>query len=267
MAGGVQEDGYLVSAEISRVKERRGPSDSLVSVIRVPLDSSYVVDTTGHLSRPVGSARAPSVFLEPYDNIFIRRQPGWEMQRNVIIGGEVQFPGRYSLLSNDERLFSLIQRAGGLTPQAYANGIRFFRADGDAGRLAVDLPAVMRDPKHPDNVLLATGDSIYIPRYTPTVRVEGAVNSPSSVTYVPGQGLGFYIQAAGGFTRLADGGRTFVQQPNGSVQQDKRPEPGAVVVVPAKDPNARGIDPVALFTGLGSVLASLTTIVIVIIKG
>jgi hypothetical protein len=267
LAGGVLEDAYLVSAEISRLRSTKpGMTDSLATVVRVPLDSSFVVDTSGHLTRAVGASRAPTITLEPYDNVFIRRQPGWELQRNVVIHGEVQFPGRYSLLSKDERLLSVIQRAGGLTPQAYPNGIRFFRGEADAGRIGVDLPRVLRDPAHHDNVLLAAGDSIYIPRYIPTVRVEGAVNSPSSVTYVQGEGIGFYIQAAGGYSRVADGGRTFVQQPNGSVQQGKRPEPGAVVVVPSKDPNARGIDYVTLFTGLGGILASLTTIIVVLTR-
>jgi len=51
------------------------------------------------------------------------------MPRTVVLTGEVRFPGRYTLLTRTERLSDVIQRAGGLTEHAYANGIRFFRAD------------------------------------------------------------------------------------------------------------------------------------------
>jgi hypothetical protein len=75
--------------------------------------------------------------------------------------------------------------------------------------------------------------------------------------------MGYYIDAAGGYSRLADKGGRFVQQPNGLVEKKGRPEPGAVVFVPARDPNDRGFDAVAFVTGLTSVLATLSTVVIV----
>jgi protein involved in polysaccharide export with SLBB domain len=99
------------------------------------------------------------------------------------------------------------------------------------------------------------------------VRVEGAVNSPASVSYVPGRSVSYYVAAAGGFSRQADKGGTFVQQPNGLIQKGRRPEPGAVVVVPAKDPSERGIDLVALFTGLAQVFAATATIIVVLTRG
>lgn len=81
----------------------------------------------------------------------------------------MRFPGRYTLVLRDEQLTSPIQPAGGLTSQAYANGIRFFRTEGGGGHIAVDLPQVLRDPSFRDNLVLADGDSIHIPRYIPTL--------------------------------------------------------------------------------------------------
>ena len=268
LSGGVREDAYLLEAQVSRLRTNLGDNgdDSLAVVLRVALDSSYVVEDGGYVRRPVGSSRAPEVALHPYDNIFIRQQPGFEMQHNVKITGEVQFPGPYTLVTREERLLSLINQAGGLRSQAYPNGIRFFRTEGDAGRIGINLPAVIRDPSHPDNIILAAGDSIHIPRYIPTVRVEGAVNSPASVTYVPGRGLGYYIDAAGGFSRQADKGSRFVQQPNGLIEKRGHPEPGAVVVVPGKDPDDRGVDLVSVVSAITGILASVTTVIIVAIR-
>jgi protein involved in polysaccharide export with SLBB domain len=184
----------------------------------------------------------------------------------VIVTGEVRFPGTYTLLTKDEKLLSVLQRAGGLTPQAYPNGIRFFRAEGGIGRIAVDLPRVLRNPGYRDNLVLAPGDSIHIPRYTPTVRVEGAVNAPATVPYVPGQGIGYYVAAAGGFARNADKGKAFVRQPNGSIQVKGRPEPGAVIVVPTRDVADRGYF-VTLFSSLAQVIAATATIIVVLVRG
>jgi protein involved in polysaccharide export with SLBB domain len=267
LAGGLRDDAYLVEAELSRLRPRGiGQGDTLALTLRLPLDSSYVQRYDTYVERPVGAARAPDVILHPYDNVFVRRQPGWETQRNVVLTGELRFPGRYSLLTKDERLADVIGRAGGLTSQAYSGGIRLFRPEGTAGRIGVDLPEVLRNSRHRDNIILAAGDSIHIPAYIPTVRVEGAVNSPASVAHVPGQGIGYYIAAAGGFSRQADRGGTFVQQPNGLIQKGRRPEPGAVVVVPGKDPNERGVDFVALFSSLAQIVAATATIIVVLIR-
>jgi len=270
LAGGLREDAYLLEAQVSRARRTQadttGANDTLATVLRVPLDSSYITVPDPYAERRVGASRAPEIVLYPYDNVFVRRQPGWENQRNVVITGEVRFPGRYTLLRKDERLTDVLQRAGGLTPQAYAGGIRFFRSEGEAGRIGVDLPRVLRDPRYKDNVIMAAGDSVHIPVFIPTVRVEGAVNSPASVPYVAGAGIGYYINAAGGFARLADKRGTFVQQPNGLIQKGKRPEPGAVVVVPRKDPQERGVDFVALFSAIAQIVAATTTIIVVILR-
>ena len=267
LAGGLRDDAYLAEAEVSRINENAGTSDdSLAVILQVPLDSSYVFDGTGYVRRPVGRNVAPQVPLNPYDNVFVRTQPGWSVQRNVTITGEVRFPGRYTLTAKGERLSSVLNRAGGLTPDAYGNGIQFYRAEGGVGTIAVNLGEVQRNPGHRDNLALAAGDSIHIPRYSPTVRVGGAVNFPTSVTYIPGAGLGYYVNAAGGYTSRADKGRAFVHQPNGLIEKGARPEPGAVVTVPQKDPSERStlVEFLPFFTALVQVLAVAATLIIAI---
>jgi protein involved in polysaccharide export with SLBB domain len=206
----------------------------------------------------------------------ILKQPDFALPRTVQVRGEVRFPGTYALRSKTDRLTDLIDRAGGLTPQAYANGIRFYRSEANAGRVGLDLPRVMRNSRHKDNIVLAGGDSLYIPAYVPTVRVEGAVNSPGSVTYVQGQGLDYYLSAAGGVAFRGDRRRAFVQQPNGNVRAvHKRalffgsskptPEPGAMVVVPLRDANAQS-QAANVLAAIGTIFAALTTIVVVIVN-
>jgi protein involved in polysaccharide export with SLBB domain len=219
------------------------------------------------------------VRLSPYDNILVRRQPGWEAPRLVALTGQVKYPGRYTLRSRDDRLTELLARAGGLTPQAYPNGIRFFRAtaphdaasaedtSGGFNRVGVDLPRVLRESSHRDNLVLIAGDSVHIPEFIPLVRVEGAVNFPTSVTFREGAGIGYYIDAAGGFTRSADKKATHVQQPNGLVQKGVEPEAGAVIVVPSRDPTQTNPFNMAAVLGLaGQLITAATTVLVVLLS-
>src|SRR5947207_13752109 len=107
-------------------------------------------------------------------------------------------------MSESDGLADRMRRAGGLTPQAYADGVRFYRQVTAAGRINIDLAKALRDAGSRDNVILQPGDSVFIPEYIPSVKVVGAVNAPGSVLYRTGAGLGYYIGAAGGFAYTAD---------------------------------------------------------------
>ena len=278
---GLTEDALLTEAEVARL-----PVDSVrnqgrvATTMRVPLDSTYVFDRGPEgrylgppgIGAPAGGAR--EVLLEPYDNVLIFRQPDWELQRTVMIGGQVRYPGRYALVTRSDRLLDLIQRAGGLTRDAYPTGIKFFRSYDRGGRIGVDLPRVIADPRYRDNLILAGGDSIIIPEYVPVVYVQGAVNAPMSVTYVPGKSMEYYVSAAGGYRRDADRGRTYVVQPNGKVESvnkhwsflpDGKPDPlaGGSVYVPERDP-ADKKDWLAMTASIAQILGALATTIIVI---
>ena len=200
------------------------------------------------------------------DNVLILRHPEWEMQRTVTLTGQVRFPGRYALRTRTDRLRDIIERAGGLTDEAYPAGIELHRSLDRAGRIGVDLPRVLENARHRDNLILAGGDSINIPEYSPIVRVNGAVNSPVAVSYVRGQDLDYYVYAAGGYSRLADRNRAYVTQPSGKVQSVKRrfllpdsnpdPLPGAMVFVPERDPEDKR-DYIGIFGVIAQILASV----------
>jgi polysaccharide export outer membrane protein len=270
LAGGLEEGALLTQAEVARMPENRAGGVT-AKTTRVPLDSSYLFDRTadGRYVAPPGIpapvARAPEVQLQPYDDILILRQPDWALQRTVSISGEVKYPGRYTLQKKTETLRELIERAGGLTKDAYANGVSFYRQRDSVGRIGLDLGLVMRDANAPDNLQLADGDSIIVPVFTGVVQMSGQVNSPVAVAYVPGADLDYYIRAAGGGTAKSDVGRAYVRQPNGKVESRNRhfliyhstpqPEPGSTVVVPLSAGD-HSFDYAAFFTGLASVLSA-----------
>jgi len=191
----------------------------------------------------------------------------------VHVGGQVQYPGSYTLTAGNERLTDVIDRAGGLTPLAYAGGVRFVRVLGNVGRVNVDLTRALKDRDSRSNIILQAEDSILVPEYKPSVQVAGAVNAPGSVLWERGKDLNYYLNAAGGPSWRADKGKVSVRYANGQVQtrhrtlllfrSDPMPGPGSEVLVPVKDTMARGTDALAVFGALAQLITATATVIIV----
>jgi polysaccharide biosynthesis/export protein len=276
LARGPEIGADLREAEIARMPSDRSQGQ-LATTLRVPLDSTYLFerDSAGRYVGPPGlsfpASGAAEVPLEPYDNALILRQPDFDFQRTVTITGEVKFPGTYSLRTKNDPLSSLVTRAGGLTPQAYGDGIRFYRRLNGVGRINVSLRRALDDAASRYNIVLQPGDSLHIPEYTPSVKVSGAVNSPGSVLWRRGADLSYYVSAAGGFAPQAQKGQVSVRFANGEVRTrrgglfggDPTPGPGSEVSVPYADPNARKTDYVALFGAIAQIVASTIAIIVV----
>ena len=277
LAGGLDQSAYLNEAEIARLPENRAGGVT-ARTFRVPLDSSYIFERgpdgkyLGPPGLPAPSGPNPEVTVQPYDNVLILRQPNWELQRTVAIAGEVRYPGKYSLKTKTEKITDLITRAGGLTSDGYANGVTFYRSRNGVGRIGIELPDVLRNPRSLDNLPLQDGDSLYIPRYNAVVNVQGAVNSPVSVTWARGKTLEYYIRAAGGPSRKADIRRSYVTQANGKVETRAsrfllpdaipKPQAGSTVFVPERDPADRPLDFLSSAGAIGQIAATLVTLVI-----
>ncbi len=306
LAGGLTDDAYLGEAEIARLARNAAPG-ALATTVRVPLDSTYLFGRgygpAGPPGQPAPAGGTPETPLEAYDNVLIMRQANWELQRSVALTGQVKFPGRYTLTTKTERLSDVLQRAGGLTPEAYADGIRFYRPylDGQPSRsdrldragpdtlspkpsrrdtvtrivperIGVNLPGVLKDPKHRDNLIMFAGDSVYIPEFDPVIMVQGAVNSPGPVAYTPGKNLDWYVDAAGGYTQRSDKSHGYVTQPNGAREGVKRkvilsdkvpkPRPGALVYVPTKIENEQQSNVAGVLATAASILVSVATVVV-----
>jgi protein involved in polysaccharide export with SLBB domain len=233
----------------------------------------------------------------------IMRQAGWDLQRSVAITGQVKFPGRYSLKSKTDRVTDLLERAGGLTDQAYPEGVQFYRrytagrptggdplSAVDSGvaipihggqdtvtrsapeRIDIDLARVLKDPKFHDNVLLVGGDSLNIPEFDPVVFVNGFVNSPGPVAFEPGRNLDWYVDRAGGYGVSGDDDHSYVTQPNGeragvkrrTILADRVPHPAPGAVIYVPRKLVQPQNNLGAVLGtVAQVLGILTTIIVV----
>ncbi len=116
-AGGFTESAYTLEAELSRyhIDQEKGRLTHHVSVQLAAFMSAAEWNKTEDQLR-----------LRSYDSLHIKRLPNWTAQRVVEIIGEVRFPGSYPV-KRGETLLELLERAGGLTEEAFAEGAVFLR--------------------------------------------------------------------------------------------------------------------------------------------
>jgi len=114
-AGGLSESAYGGKAEVTRyainTEGARG-----ANLTEVDLRATLANDPSANIA------------LSPFDHVVIKEVPLWDSLEQVEIGGEVRFPGRYPI-RRGETLSSLLQRAGGLTEYAFAEGAVFTRKE------------------------------------------------------------------------------------------------------------------------------------------
>jgi protein involved in polysaccharide export with SLBB domain len=255
LAGGLHESAFADSVEISRIDPDEAELRT-AEILRVPLGEDYLSCENGDLP------------LEPWDNIFVRESPYYELQRNVRVAGEVRFPGVYSLTRPTETLAEVIGRAGGLKDAAFPEGFQLFRSEGGLGRVALNLRKALSDPDSKDNVILFVGDSLHVPQEPKTVTVKGEVGYPTSLVYDSGWSIGDYIAHAGGTTDKADEGQVRVVYTTGAAARVKKfwfdPDvlPGSTIVVPTKEQN--DVDWGDVIRDTTSILASLATVALVV---
>ena len=121
-AGGLTQQAEGSRVEVSRVMDydisanKLKPRRTVVKTIKIGEDL-------------VVSTEAQEFILQPFDQVFVRENPNFEAARNIVLSGEVKYPGIYTLLSKDEKISSVITRAGGLTRYAYLDGVTMFRKE------------------------------------------------------------------------------------------------------------------------------------------
>lgn len=247
-AGGLRESAATGVVEIVRRKKNLADNTQINSqiaeIIRFSISKKLQLDET-----------ASTFELEPYDEVFIRSSPNYELQQFITIKGQVIYPGVYGLEKKDERLSEVIHRAGGLNKQAYPRGARLIRKiqltefeknrkieqlneiqdnfNGISSQrdqtivtktketIGIDLVKALNNPGGEDDLYVLEGDIIDIPKEPQTVKVSGEVLYPNSVKYIDGKSFYDFISEAGGFTSSSARKRAYVLYSNGSVKRTK----------------------------------------------
>jgi len=120
----LRSGGLLESASFARLEIARRIKNNMAENASNQIAEIFQFKISQNLTL---SPEASKFMLQPFDQVFIRRSPGYEPQASIKIAGEVTFPGNYVLSTKNEKISDLIKRAGGLTPDAYIQGARLVR--------------------------------------------------------------------------------------------------------------------------------------------
>jgi protein involved in polysaccharide export with SLBB domain len=260
-AGGLRESASTVRVDVSRrIKDPKSThsTDSIGQMFTFALKDGFVIDGEQGFT------------LQPYDQVFVRRSPGYQAQQNVQVTGEVIFGGTYAMTTTEERLSDLVKKAGGATSKAYLRGAKLIRVANDEEKkrmrdvinlmnrqfgkammdsldirvedtftVGIDLEKAVANPGSEYDLVLREGDVLSVPKLNNTVKVNGAVMMPNTVGYLSDKNANYYLDQAGGYALNAKKSKKFVIYMNGQVARIKgrskdKIEPGCEIIVPSK---------------------------------
>ena len=307
-AGGLTDKASTVKVDVSRRvgNPKALTTDSIIAKsFSFALKDGFVVDGE------------QGFVLQPFDEVYVRKDPSYTVQQNVSVEGEVTFPGTYTLSRRNMRLTDLIEAAGGPTNLAYIRGARLERRANEAERnrmeaalkmqqeqlqqelmslaasssnnsssiqqmgqqtqqqqlqkfqvpntypVGIELDKAIADPNSDANIVLREGDRLILPQYTATVKINGAVMYPNTVSFIKGKNTRYYINSAGGFARNARKRNAYIIYMNGMVAKASqgKVEPGCEIVVPSKITRRTSTaELLSIGTSISSIAAMIATI-------
>jgi protein involved in polysaccharide export with SLBB domain len=201
------------------------------------------------------STAAANIQLSAFDVVTIRRKAGYVQPESVNVNGQVQYPGPYALSTRNERVSSILKRAGGYTPDAFIEGAylvhnktaeekkkedeaidRAKKILKDSSGLVdlevqkntayikvpLNLTSIFKNPGSEEDLVLKVGDEIFIPKYDGQIKVGGAVLLTTQVPYSKNNSFGNYITAAGGYSADAIKRKAYIVYANGEAARSKK---------------------------------------------
>ena len=196
---------------------------------------------------PDNNEQIKNFSLEPFDVINIRRMAVYEKPQMITISGAVNYAGKYVLAGKKEKIYDVIQRAGGLSAVANLDGVKIKRpiqakqieelqnVDLNLGKndsiqtkltkklkediqfatIPVDWREIVKDPNDKTNVTLFPGDEIEVSVYNESVKVTGNVLLTSEIPYSKGKGFNYYLESVGGTDAKGWKKKAYIIYPNG----------------------------------------------------
>lgn len=133
-AGGLKNSASTVKVDVARrvMNPKALTNDSISAyTYSFALKDGFVIDGT------------PGFHLMPFDEVYVRKSPGFSKQQNVVVDGEVMFSGTYTLQRKNTRLSDVIKAAGGVNDRGYAAGATLVRKINESERKRLEAARKM----------------------------------------------------------------------------------------------------------------------------
>jgi protein involved in polysaccharide export with SLBB domain len=245
LAGGLKKEAAFNRIEVSRAVDFVSSSGTIIPI--------RAIVKTIEIADDLRLDQNSEVFaIQPYDQIMVRTEPKFELQKNIVIKGEVMYPGEYSILNKNEKITDVLKRAGGITLYAFPQGATLKRVEFNEGFLFFKLQEVLKDSSSIFNYILKAGDTLIVPKVDQLIQLTGAIRYPNiqelkqiSAPFTKRKSARYYIKTYGlGFDKkTADKKKTYVIESGGYVRGTKhflffkrypKVTLGSTVVVPTK---------------------------------
>ena len=201
-AGGLKQTASTVKVDVARrvSNPKAFQTDSIIArTYSFALKDGFVIDGE------------PGFTLMPFDEVYVRKSPGFYQQQNVVVEGEVMFSGTYTLERKNQRLSDLIKAAGGVNDRAYTKGARLERRFtpeermrteallkmaktqsgskdtidvkkidiGDVYYVGIELNKALAQPGCDEDIVLREGDRLIVPQWLPERKESRILHRPS----------------------------------------------------------------------------------------
>lgn len=295
-SGGIKPTAEFGRLEISSIvnidSAKQGLRPTSTTITKFAINSNLKIDSA-----------AAKIILKPYDQIFVRKNPTFELQQNIELKGLVKYPGLYPRLNKYEKLSSYIARAGFFKDNADLTGAVLLRRKTENSRekvittptydssgnvvgaaksvspleeqVSIDLFKALKykDSKH--DIVLQENDVIFVPEINPFVSVQGVVQAPLKIAFDKEHtNVIYYIDKAGGYGIKPWRSRVYVTYANGKSKRTRnflffhfypKIEQGSVVNVPRR-PEGQELLDIVKQTAISLVPVILTAVILNNIK-
>ncbi|MBT4363600.1 MAG: hypothetical protein HOD17_03845 [Desulfobacteraceae bacterium] len=238
----------------------------------------------------------PNYFLKESDRLFVQTKFDYKVLANVVVDGQVKFSGEYAITPNVTKLTDIIRMAGNFTERANLEEARIIRETTSAlrdleferlslmevadmseeeyayfklrartveGLIAIDFVKLFRQNDLSHDIILQSGDHIFIPLERQLVNVLGAVLEPGLVRISEDNDVDYYISQVGGYSWDARkrGVRIIKAKTGQRLKPTKKAiiEGGDTILIPEKEP----VDYWEVFMNASQVFADVATIIII----
>ena len=291
------EAGGLIHSSSTRIEISR-------AIITNDIEAEKQIEIINIDITPENNEQAKNISLSPFDIINVRKIPNYSNPRTITIKGAVVYPGLYVLTNNNEKIYDIVLRAGGLTSFANIESVKIKRKIQEkeienlinsknnisdsiqikiVDKITEDLKyltipinwaKVQNHPKNSNNILLEEDDIVEISLKNGCVKVMGNVVLNSEIPYKKRKNIKFYINSVGGLNSKGQLKKSYIIYANGNASATKsflgiksypKVAPGSQIIVPEKPDKQRKSVSTEILAAV-SVFTSLAGIIITIMK-
>jgi len=215
--GGGFEDTTFTKSIYSKQAEiiRRNPISRYETIVPVNLDG--FLDNNNFYD----------IKLQNLDRFVVHENLNFFERENVKISGEVNIPGSYPIINDNETLKSILFRSGGLTAKALEDGISIYRLSKYFNQFQnnenedFENNSRVRVAWSNSSIELMPADSIIVMESTNTVNISGEIYNPGLIEFKKGKPIRYYINKSGGITNTGDRKKIIVIYANGEVEPNR----------------------------------------------